>query len=215
MTSPLREFAMATTELQGFARGEMLILRPVQEGDLAELARIMAQAPGGRKPLPWTEQRLKKLFEDEKNPGLWSDAGKYFAAVLHDGTVVGYIREHYEAWIQSHDLSLHVDERRADRDALGREVVALYMDYLTRWHNPGMVISEPLEIDTQKRAWLEAAGFFLQFTQERSELYQGSVVGRCAYAWHSAERGAGIDYSLGEPEYPPHGASRGATQEAR
>lgn len=209
---------MTTNATQGFAHGERLILRPVQEGDLADLARILAQQPGGGgKPLPWTEQRLRKQFEDEKDPGLWRSEAKVYAVVAQDGPLVGFVRESYEAWIQSFLINFHVDDRSADRDALGRELVALYLDYLTRWHDPGMVTSEPLDLEADKRAWLEAAGFRYQFTQERAELYLGRAVGRCAYAWHSAERGSGVDYVLGEPDYPVHGASRAGavTQEVR
>ena len=60
----------ASTE-RGFVEGEHIVLRPVLEKDLEQLAPLMAQNPCERKPTPWTLQRLKKKFEDEKDPGLW------------------------------------------------------------------------------------------------------------------------------------------------
>jgi hypothetical protein len=203
-----------TSKLRGFAEGSLIRLRPVQEDDLSELARIRAQLPGGRRPLPWTAQRLRKSFENSEKPGLWSEHNKTYCCTDKSGRVVGFIVEEFEAWIQSFTLSFYVDDYREDRDELGREMLQAYMTYLTGWFDPGMVVAELPDNDTQRCAWLEAAGFERDLHMLRTDLCQGEVVGRFAYAWRSAARRAGEDLSSGEPAYPGAGSSRGSAQEA-
>jgi len=176
--------AEAKTE-KGFAEGEHVVLRPVLEDDLPELAKLMAENPGEREPTPWTHQRLKKKFEDKKEPGLWGKRERYYVIVRKSGGVVGLLREEddYNRGIYWNEL--HVADALADRDQLGRDVAATYLAYKQRWHDPLRISFDLLRVEKTKIAWLEACGFELELTQERSVLYRGKPEARCFYTWLS------------------------------
>jgi hypothetical protein len=203
-----------TSKLKGLAEGEHIRLRPVQEADLAELARIRAQIPAGRRPLPWTQQRLRKSFENPEKPGLWGEHSKVYACTDKEGRVVGLLIEEFEAWIQSFNITFQIDEQHSDSEALGRELVAVYLAYLTGWFDPGMVVCEVLDNDARKLAWLAVAGFVRDLHMQRTDLHHGEYAGRIACVWRSAARLAGADLRTGEPEEPANGASRPSAQKA-
>jgi RimJ/RimL family protein N-acetyltransferase len=172
---------------RGFAESEHLILRPVKEDDLREMARLLAEAPLSTQNVPWTHQRLKKQFEDEKEPGLWKERDKYFAVVRREGGLVGFLYER-EDWNRGMYWSkLHVDDRLADRDALGLDVVKTYLAFKQRWHNPLRISFDVLGPEEAKTNWLMASGFELELTRERMQLYLGQAEAICTYTWYSEQ----------------------------
>lgn len=197
---------MTTSVSRGFERGERLTLRPVQTGDLAQLAAVMAEDPLPHRQQPWTLDRLKKEFEDEKSPGLWSDTARMFVAVLEDGTVAGYVEENPQAWLHALLLYLHVLDGLPEREALGQELVDLHLAYRRRWYNDSLLLIDVVEPDQAKAEWLKRAGFSFEMRMERSALFLGRAVARDTYSLFSAERLADPDLSTGEPAYPPSGS---------
>jgi RimJ/RimL family protein N-acetyltransferase len=170
---------------RGFADGEHVVLRPVLEADLAELAPLMAENP--LETLPWTHQRLKKKFEDKDEPGLWGKSQRYFAIVRKTGGVVGYLKEQQDANRGMYWNEHHVKDGIADRATLGLDAVNAYLEYKRKWHNPLRISFDVLRPEQEKIAWLEQAGFEHELTQERVMLYLGQPEARCMYTWFSAE----------------------------
>lgn len=178
--------APAATEERGFAAGELVVLRPVQETDLAELAQLLAENPYDRHPQPWTPQRLKQKFEDKDKPGLWQERERYFSVVRKTGGVVGFIHEedndgHTGMWWNS----LHIAAALPDREALGRDMLAAYIAYKRRWHNPLRIEFSLAACELDEARWLEEAGFELEVALDDAVLYQGRPQAELVYSWIS------------------------------
>ena len=171
-----------TTE-RGFATGKHIVLRPVLETDLTELARLMAENPA--ETLPWTPQRLKKKFEDKSEPGLWGKSQRYFSIVRLNGGVVGYLTERESKQAGIFWCFVHVADRLVDRDELGRDLVSAYLEYKQKWHNPLRISFEILGCESAKAAWLKAGAFELELTCERMVMQMGRPESICTYAWYS------------------------------
>lgn len=170
---------------RGFAEGEHVILRPVLESDLRELAQLMAEHP--LETLPWTLQRLKKKFEDKDEPGLWGKSQRYFAIVRRVGGVVGYLKENEDSNRGMYWNEHHIKDGLADRAALGLDAVSAYLAYKRKWHNPLRISFDVLRPEEEKSAWMVQAGFELELTQERIMLYRGQPEARCLHTWFSEE----------------------------
>jgi RimJ/RimL family protein N-acetyltransferase len=170
---------------RGFADGEHVVLRPVLETDLVELAPLMAENP--LETLPWTHQRLKKKFEDKDEPGLWGKSKRYFAIVRKTGGVVGYLKEQQDSNRGMYWNEHHIKDGLADRAALGHDAVSAYLAYKQKWHNPLRISFDVMRPEEEKIAWVEQAGFKLELTQERVMLYRGQPEARCLYTWFSEE----------------------------
>jgi len=170
-----------TTE-RGFASGEHVVIRPVLESDLKELAQLMAENPYAREQVPWTYQRLKNKFEDKDKPGLWDREDKTYTVVRKSGGVVGYINERTSdgqmCW-----CALHIGSSIDERDALGADLVAAYLAYLKRWHRPRRISFALLQLEEQKTRWLTSAGFEQELVFERAYLNQGRAVALAYYTW--------------------------------
>ena len=167
---------------KGFAQGELVVLRPVLEDDLRELAQLLAENPYEQEPTPWTYQRLKKKFEDKENPGLWERTKKTYCVVRKSGGVVGFIQESRDRG-DMYWCTLHVAERLPDRDALGNDLVATYLAYKQRWRKPRRISFALLLVEEPKTQWLETAGFGCELAFERSALYRGEPVALVFYTW--------------------------------
>jgi hypothetical protein len=191
----------STATLKAFEKGEHCAIRPVLGSDLVELARIMAQAPCRRRPEPLTHERLRKQYEDEKKPGLWSETDKTYVVLDSSGAVVGFIQESYDMFMGMLSITMHVDDLCALRDAVGAEMLILFRRYLDRWRSIQRITCEILELEQDKASWLTAAGFELELAMQRAELYRGRAVTRCAWAWMSEELKAQPAWSEGEPDY--------------
>jgi len=170
---------------KGFAEGQHVVLRPVLEDDLAALAGLMAENP--LDPLPWTQQRLKKKFEDKDEPGLWGKSSRHFTIVRTTGEVVGYLKESDDSNRGMHWNELHIKTGLDDREALGVDTLAAYLAYKQKWHNPLRVSFDILRPEEEKAAWLEETGFELELVQERVLFYRGQPEARCLYTWFSEE----------------------------
>ncbi len=170
---------------KGFAEGEHVVLRPVLEADLAELARLLAENP--LEALPWTLQRLRKKFEDKDEPGLWGKSQRYFAIARRGGGVVGYLKESDDSNRGMYWNEHHIQDGLEDRAALGLDAVSAYLAYKQKWHNPLRISFDVLRPEEMKIDWLEQAGFELELTQERIMLYLGQPEARCLYTWFSEE----------------------------
>lgn len=187
---------------RGFVSGQHLTLRPVMEADLQRLADYMSEPgarPGAEAPL--TLQALKKQFEDEKSPGMWGDEKKTYLALALDGSLRGFITERTHMSMGQHIANYHIGLRHEQRDALGCELVALHLRLLNDWQRLLRVEARALEEDQPKRAWLEAAGFELEFVAPRSVFHLGQAVGLAYYSWLSPELKALPGWSEGEPDY--------------
>src|SRR5688500_18322210 len=78
-----------------FLVGRHTKLRPVLEADLPRLAQLMAEAPHSFnwEQEAWTVPLLRKKFNDEKEPGLWSRTKRYLAVTDLNGALCGLIVE--------------------------------------------------------------------------------------------------------------------------
>jgi len=171
----------------GFAEGEHVVLRPVLEADLPELAKLLAANPCDSKPQPWSLQRLKKRFEDKDDPGLWGKDERYFAVVRKTGGIVGFLREACEWKDGMYWNRLYIGEEHGDRDALGRDTVASYLAYKRKWHAPRRISFDVLRVEPGIGEWLSQAGFACEVTFELSMLYRGQPEALCVWAWLSDE----------------------------
>jgi len=166
-----------------FVAGQHVKLRPVLEGDLPALALLMAEAPFGfdGEGEVWTTQRLRKKFEDEKEPGLWGRRKRYFTVTDMQGEICGVLLEAQERLGLS--IALQISASRSDRDTLGPDALATHIEYRRSWHNTPRIEMLVLEPQVAERAWLERAGFEYQFRAAEAWLYLGEVVDLHAYAW--------------------------------
>lgn len=182
---------MATeqTTTTGFAIGESIVLRPVLEDDLPELAKLLAANCCEDKPQPWSLQRVKKLFEDKdsETPGLWGEALRYFAVVRASGGLVGFLRESIEEWGETRSNMfwnrLYIGEQHADRDELGVDAARAYLAYKQKWHVPWRITFEVIEGEPGVASWLEAAGFELEIVFDCLLLHQGQAKAYNCYTW--------------------------------
>jgi hypothetical protein len=176
-------------EARGLATGERLLLRAVAEGDLAALAELISANPGQRSPKLWTAQLLKKKFESENDPGLWCEREKYYVAVdKATGAVVGYLRQVTDVPAGDMCIVLHVAGDAADRDALGRELLRLYVDLTAQWTPRHRIGAEIIDVETDKAEWLESTGFVHELTRARCFLYLGQAAGVSHWAWFRGEQ---------------------------
>lgn len=174
------------TEVKGFAEGEHTVLRPVLEEDLAALAPLLAGNPGEPDRLPWTQQRLKKKFDDEKEPGLWGKSMRMLTAVRREGgEVVGYVKEQKDENPGVFWAYMHVADGAADRNSLGPDMLAAYLAYKQRWHDPFRVAFNILGCETDKAGWLEQCDFPLELRRERMVMWLGKPEAICTHAWYS------------------------------
>jgi len=173
---------VTANQAQAMAVGELVRLRAVQEEDLAVLAALLAESPRPREPLPWTAQRLRKQYEAEKTLGLWTEKRRIYLAVrLSDGHVVGYIDERVQ-WI-CRDLHFHVASLEPDRDELGRDMLAAYMQLTLDWHNQVRIEAWVPACDQQAQSWLAGAGFELEVVFNEVFMHQGRPEAEQLWGW--------------------------------
>jgi len=174
---------------RGFAMGKHVVLRPVLEKDLPELAKLLAADPCDEKPQPWTLARLKKLYEDKEkdDSGLWSKAKRYFAVVRKTGGLVGFLKESEDWGAGFFWNRLQLAETLDDRDQLGRDAIAAYVAYKRKWHNPRRISFDVLQGEAGLPDWLAAAGFVLDVTLTHQLQHAGRPAALSLYAWLSDE----------------------------
>ena len=183
-STEMKQLAEEAALGQYLARGEHLRLRGVQESDLPRLAAIMAEAPlYGPKPRPWTAQALKKQFEDEKEPGLWSPTKRTYCVVAEDGTVVGCARSEFHYYV--YECSFHLAFGLEDRDALGCDLVRTLHQLLVEWDDPARVEFSILEVEADKAAWLRDAGYEHEITLADAYMYGGRPTASQIWGWVS------------------------------
>jgi len=191
-TPKVPEDVIADGQAQTMATGAYIRLRAVQEEDLAVLAALMAETPCPRQLVPWTTQRLKKKYNDEKEPGLWGRQNRFYLAVrIADGQIIGYIDER-EQWV-CRDLHLHVADREPDRDQLGEDMLATYMRLILEWHDQVRIEAWLLACEEQKQGWLASAGFEREVVFAEMFMHQGRPEAEQLWGWISPrfENGAG------------------------
>lgn len=175
----------ASKNHKGFAYGKLIVMRPVVEDDLPQLARLMAECPCDGTPTPWTHQRLKKKFEDKDKPGLWDRGDKYFSVLRSSGEIVGFLHEREDENRGVYWNAFQVFENLGDRAELMTDLLTAYLAYKQAWHNPLRIGFDALRPETGKIAALEQAGFELELVQERKMLYLGKPEALCIYSWFS------------------------------
>lgn len=166
---------------RGLVTGEHIVLRPVLARDLEQLVRLLAQNPCERMPKPWTLQRLKKKFEDEKEPGLWGRREKWYVAVRPAGEVVGLLIQRGQERV--YWVTLHVDDDIADRDAVGVDLLRAYESLMTAWHDPVRIGCEILAPEESKAGWLRELGYELEVVFERMLMWHGEPTAVHQYGW--------------------------------
>lgn len=171
---------------RGFAQGEHVILRPVLEADLPELAKLLAENPFDYEPQPWTHQRLKQKFEDKEKPGLWEDHKRYFAVVRKQGGLVGFLYEEQgEAFSSLLWNRFHISLAQPDRNEVGPDVLRTYFAYKQRWHDPQRICFSIASVETQKAQWLQDAGYELELELPHAVMHLGQPTGELVYSWIS------------------------------
>jgi hypothetical protein len=159
-------------------------LRPVVESDLPAMARIMAEAPLGFSwdPTPWTTQRLKKTFEDEKEPGMWGRATRYYVVTNLSDELCGVFKEEQNR-LGCVELTFHIAVAASDREVLGRDALRAYVDYKQGWNRSPRIMVTLLEIQQSERDWIEELGFQLEVRCEQAWLHLGEFTATETYAW--------------------------------
>jgi hypothetical protein len=171
---------------RGFAVGEHVILRPVLEADLPELAKLLAENPYDREPQPWTFQRLKQKFEDKDKPGLWEESKRYFAVVRKSGGVVGFLYEE-QSWAYAGAVwnRFHISLAAPDRAAMGADMLKAYFDYKQRWHDPQRISFSISSVQPDEAQWLAAAGYEMELEIPHAVLYRGEPASELLFKWIS------------------------------
>ena len=179
----LKAEAATLVKAQRFVEGEHIGLRAVTEGDLGRLAQLMAESPlVESNPQPWTEQALKRKYENKKEPGLWADKKRFYLAVDKAGEAVGFIIQQRQ-FDGCYEISLHVGDSVANHDAVGTDMLEAYMRLMADWNDPVRVEGYILQLETGKASWLKANGFELECTFEQMYIYQGQPVASQIWGW--------------------------------
>jgi len=183
VTSELTERIAGLERDQRFIEGEHVGLRAVIEGELDALAALMSECPlVMRESQPWTGQKLRKQYGDEKEPGLWTEKRKTYAVVDRGGALAGFIVQRSRE-NQLYECSLHVADARDGRDALGRDLLACYMKLLLDWSDPVRIETYILAVEEQKAGWLKSAGFELEASFEEMYMFRGEPATGQIWGW--------------------------------
>lgn len=183
---------------RGFFKSEHLTLRPLLKEDLSALAALLAEDPCPRERGPWTLAKLEKAFGDEKEPGLWKEQTRYFAAVDKAGALVGY------AWERTENGSVFfvqhwVARELPQRAAAGAELVRLHTQWLTQWRAAQVIDTRVAGVD-DRAEWLASAGFAPDALKPGHCWLDGRMQDIQHYVWLSEQRRAEAPLSTGEPE---------------
>jgi hypothetical protein len=167
-----------------FINGQHARLRPVLEPDLPALARLMAQAPlaFNWEGEIWTAQSLRKKFEDEKEPGLWTRTKKHLAITDREGALCGVLQDELGR-LGGCELSFHLAEHRPDRGTLGPDALAAFVEYKRSWQHCPRIETMLLEPQAAEREWLLACGFAAEVHCQEAWLFQGRLVALDVYGW--------------------------------
>ncbi|MCC7477377.1 GNAT family N-acetyltransferase [bacterium] len=167
-----------------FINGQLTRLRPVLERDLEGLVELLNEAPLGFnwEGYPWSLPRLKKKFEDEKEPGLWGQRQRFLAATDLDGALVGVLHEEQERSGQV-GLEFHFALARSDRGQLGPDALQAYMDYKRNWFNTPRIECNLLSPQEAEIGWLLALGFIHDMSCQRVRLHLGQAAALEIFSW--------------------------------
>jgi hypothetical protein len=186
-TGAVTQVVPAAARETGFAEGAHVVLRPVMEGDLPELAKLLAANPCDDNPLPWTLQRLKKKFEDKDEPGLWGKSDRYFAVVRLTGGLAGFLRERQDQGSNVYWNQFYIDAGIEDYLAAGCDALAAYLAYKRKWSNPPRVSFEILSRQHELAEILAASVFEFEIALDNWMLHSGQPDSLHVYSWLSDE----------------------------
>jgi hypothetical protein len=166
-----------------FVDGELTGLRPVLAEDLDALVHLLNESPmpfGDN--VPWTVSRLKKKFEDEKDPGLWTEDKRWYTVLdLADGSVVGLLKEESrggEVW-----LSQYFAEALSNREALFLDGLGAYVHFKDRFANVSRINVELVDAQADDAAWFAELGFVHQARVPGVCFYLGERRDLLLYSW--------------------------------
>lgn len=167
-----------------FVDGELTALRPVLEGDLEALVHLLNESPlpfGDN--VPWTVARLKKKYEDEKDPGLWTDTRRWYTVLeLSDQSICGVLREsrrgNGEVW-----LNLHFAESLRRRAELMADAIRTYVRFKDGFAGIWRINAEFLDVEEEKAECLAQAGFIPQTRVPEVCLHLGERHDYVLYSW--------------------------------
>jgi RimJ/RimL family protein N-acetyltransferase len=167
-----------------FVDGELTGLRPVLEGDLEALVHLLNESPlpfGDN--VPWTLARLKKKYEDEKEPGLWDDEKRWYAVTeLVDNSLCGVLRETH--WRTGEfGVKLHLAHSNASRRELMTDAVLTFVRFKEGFSNANRINIDFLEIEEDKAASLADVGFIPQGRIPGVCFHLGQPCDYILYSW--------------------------------
>lgn len=167
-----------------FINGELTRLRPVLERDLAGMVELMNEAPLGFTwdGFPWSLPRLKKKYEEEKEPGLWGQRHRYFAICDLEGRLCGVLHEEHERNGQV-GIEFQLASDREDREQLGPDALSAYLAYKKNWFNTPRIEVNLLSPQEAEQRWLLALGFNHDMSCPRIKLHLGEAVALEIYSW--------------------------------
>ncbi len=167
-----------------FINGALTRLRPVLERDLEGLVELMNEAPLGFTwdGYPWSLQRLKKKFEDEKEPGLWGQRHRFFACCDLEGRLCGVLHEEHERNGQV-SLEFQFALARSDREQLALDALEAYRSYKRNWFNTPRIEINLLSPQTEEQRWMLELGFNHDMSCPRIKMHLGEAVALEIYSW--------------------------------
>jgi RimJ/RimL family protein N-acetyltransferase len=143
-------------------RGERVTLRALTRDDLPTLCRFnndieVELAGGGDPPMPQTLDRLQADYDREAAKGGRDDA--YFA-IEYDGRFVGHCGLHsFNPTARTCELGIGIGEKELWGQGLGREAVALLVDYAFTHRNLQKVWLRVHGVNARAIRAYQAAGF--------------------------------------------------------
>lgn len=167
-----------------FINGALTRLRPVLERDLAGMVALMNEAPLGFtwEGFPWSVARLRKKFEDEKEPGLWGQRQRFLAATDLDGALVGVLHEEQERNGQV-GLEFHFALACPERREMALDALGSYRSYRCDWYNTPRIEVNLLAPQQDEMRWLLELGFHHDMSCPRIKLYLGRPEALEIFSW--------------------------------
>jgi hypothetical protein len=166
-----------------FFAGALTRLRPVLAADLPRVVELLSASPRNiEDEKPWTVARLKKKFEDEKEPGLWGKEKRWYLVVTPDEAIIGVLIEDQnrsgEIW-----LDFSFDMQLADRDSLALDGLRTYLRYKRDYHNIPRAYCFVLDVQLAELKWLKQLDFIYQAQLPQCVLHLGERHDALLYAW--------------------------------
>ncbi|MDQ3024462.1 MAG: hypothetical protein M3R04_08790 [bacterium] len=167
-----------------FVDGGISALRPVLAQDFEAVVNLLnaSPVPFGSTPV-WTVARLKKMYDDEKEPGLWNKSKRWYTVLRKaDSLIVGILVEHCERTGET-GLQFQFTESAENSDDLARDALATYLKYRTGFYTTPRINVEFASFEENKQRWLEELGFIYQARIDEGLQWLGERCDLLLYCW--------------------------------